>query len=221
MTARCLQGGGLLGDPQIGVKERQLRVPPNLSSHRLRWLAEYAHECPPHSFAIRKAGLPRDGLDERPAVLQHQADRLAGMISPPSPTYRRRGSPRLRSGDTFPAGSAPRVGAWPSGTSSFTKPNSLPSPAETRRPVRIMPKACFCGMTRGSRCTLPAPAIKPTRGSGKATIAFSNAKMMSHANAISKPPQRLCSDGMRPLDFSRAVGDVDAWDVSKRGQNVV
>jgi len=64
-----LQGGGLLGDHQIGITERgqrarrdvasQLRVPPNLSSHRLGWQAEYAHECPPHSFAIRKAGLKR------------------------------------------------------------------------------------------------------------------------------------------------------------------
>src|ERR1700726_675956 len=41
----------------------QLRIPPSLSSHRLGWQAEYAHECPPHSFAIRKARLPRDGLD--------------------------------------------------------------------------------------------------------------------------------------------------------------
>ncbi len=77
-----LQGGWLLGDHQIGITERgqrarrdvagQLRVPPNLSSHRLGWQAEYAHECPPHSFAIRKAGLPRDGLDGMPTVFQHQ-----------------------------------------------------------------------------------------------------------------------------------------------------
>jgi phosphoglycerate dehydrogenase-like enzyme len=77
-----LQGGRLLGDHQIGITERgqrarrdvagQLRVPPNLSSHRLRWQAVYAHECPPHSFAIRKARLPRDGLDSMPAVFQHQ-----------------------------------------------------------------------------------------------------------------------------------------------------
>jgi len=38
----------------------------------LGWQAEYAHECPPHSFAIRKAGLPRDDLDGMPAVFQHQ-----------------------------------------------------------------------------------------------------------------------------------------------------
>src|SRR5712671_8121005 len=73
-----LQGGWLLGDHQIGITERgqrarrdvagQLRVPPNLSSHRLGWQAEDAHECPPHSFAIRKAGLPRDGLDGMPTV---------------------------------------------------------------------------------------------------------------------------------------------------------
>jgi hypothetical protein len=77
-----LQGGWLLGDHQICITERgqrarrdvagRLRVPPNLSSHRLGWQAEYAHECPPHSFAIRKAGLPRDGLDRMPTVFQHQ-----------------------------------------------------------------------------------------------------------------------------------------------------
>src|SRR5260221_10089291 len=76
------RGGGPRGAHQIGIKERgqrargdvasQLRVLPNLSSHRLRWQAEYTHECPPHSFAIRKARLPRDGLDGMPAVFQHQ-----------------------------------------------------------------------------------------------------------------------------------------------------
>ena len=41
--------------------------------------------------------------------------------------------------------------ACPAGTISLTKPSSLPSAADTRRPVRIMPSACFCGIMRGSR----------------------------------------------------------------------
>jgi hypothetical protein len=63
----ALQDSGLLGDPQISIKERgkrawrdvagQLRVPPNLSSHRLRWQAEYAHERPPHSNTSKQAPL--------------------------------------------------------------------------------------------------------------------------------------------------------------------
>jgi two-component sensor histidine kinase len=32
-----------------------LRVPPNLSSHRLRWQAEYAHERRPHSNTSKQA----------------------------------------------------------------------------------------------------------------------------------------------------------------------
>src|SRR5260221_12184980 len=60
------------GQEAAGDVGSQLRVLPNLSSHRLRWQAEYTHECPPHSFAIRKARLPRDGLDGMPAVFQHQ-----------------------------------------------------------------------------------------------------------------------------------------------------
>jgi len=60
------------GNEPDGTSPGQLRVPPNLSSHRLRWQAVYAHECPPHSFAIRKARLPRDGLDSMPAIFQHQ-----------------------------------------------------------------------------------------------------------------------------------------------------
>ncbi len=35
----------------------QLRAPPNLSSHRLRWQAEYAHERPPHSNTSKQAPL--------------------------------------------------------------------------------------------------------------------------------------------------------------------
>ena len=41
--------------------------------------------------------------------------------------------------------------ACPGGTTSFTKPSSFPSAADTRRPVRIIPSACFCGMRRGNR----------------------------------------------------------------------
>ena len=77
-----MQGGGLLTDHKIGITERgqrarrnvapQLRVLPSLSSHCLRWQAEHSHECPPHSFAIRKARLPRDDLDGMAAVFQHQ-----------------------------------------------------------------------------------------------------------------------------------------------------
>ena len=34
----------------------------------------------------------------------------------------------------------------------------------------------------------PAPAARPTRGSGRANLAWSEAMMMSQASAISKPP---------------------------------
>src|SRR5258706_10108130 len=77
-----LWGGGLLGDHQSGITERgrrarrdvggQFCLPPTLASHGWGWRAECAHESPPHSFAIRKAGLPRDGLDGMPTVFQHQ-----------------------------------------------------------------------------------------------------------------------------------------------------
>jgi hypothetical protein len=81
-----LQGGRHLTDHQIGITERgqrsrrdvspPLHVPPSLPSHRLRWQSEYAHECPPHSFAIREARLPRDGLDGMSGVFQHQTGGL-------------------------------------------------------------------------------------------------------------------------------------------------
>ena len=48
--------------------------------------------------------------------------------------------------------------------------------------------ARFSPMWRGSRCTPPASAASPTLGSGSASSAFSEATMMSQANAISNPP---------------------------------
>ena len=48
--------------------------------------------------------------------------------------------------------------------------------------------AFLIGMMRGRRCTPPAPAIRPTRGSGSANTAFSAAMMMSQASAVSNPP---------------------------------
>ena len=52
-----------------------------------------------------------------------------------------------------------------------------------------MPIAFLSGIMRDSRCMPPAPAARPTRGSGRAKVAFSaDATMMSPASAISKPP---------------------------------
>ncbi len=48
--------------------------------------------------------------------------------------------------------------------------------------------ARFSPIWRGSRCRPPASAARPTRGSGRANIAFSEAMMRSQASAISKPP---------------------------------
>ena len=48
--------------------------------------------------------------------------------------------------------------------------------------------ARFMPIWRGSRCTPPASAARPTRGSGSAKVAFSDAMMRSQASAISKPP---------------------------------
>ena len=48
--------------------------------------------------------------------------------------------------------------------------------------------ARFSPIWRGSRCTPPASAARPTRGSGSAKVAFSEAMMRSQASAISKPP---------------------------------
>src|ERR1700730_13968364 len=78
--------------------------------------------------------------------------------------------------------------ASPGGTTSLTKPSSRPSLALTWRAVRIMPMARFSPICRGSRCTPPASAARPTRGSGSANVAFSEAMMRSQASAISKPP---------------------------------
>ena len=51
-----------------------------------------------------------------------------------------------------------------------------------------MPIAFLSGIMRDSRCMPPAPAARPTRGSGRANVALSDATMMSQASAISKPP---------------------------------
>ena len=51
-----------------------------------------------------------------------------------------------------------------------------------------MPIAFLSGMVRDSRCMPPAPAARPTRGSGSANFAWSEAMMRSQASAISKPP---------------------------------
>ena len=48
--------------------------------------------------------------------------------------------------------------------------------------------ARFSPICRGSRCRPPASAARPTRGSGRAKVAFSEAMMRSQASAISKPP---------------------------------
>src|SRR5260221_8144267 len=74
------------------------------------------------------------------------------------------------------------------GTTPLTKPCSRPCLALTWRAVRIMPMARFSPICRGSRCTPPASAARPTRGSGRANVAFSEAMMRSQASAISKPP---------------------------------
>ena len=78
--------------------------------------------------------------------------------------------------------------APPAGATSLTKPSSKPSLAETCRAVRIMPIARFSPICRGRRCKPPASAARPTRGSGKAKVAFSDAMIRSQASAISKPP---------------------------------
>ena len=51
-----------------------------------------------------------------------------------------------------------------------------------------MPIACLSGIWRVSRWMPPAPAISPTRGSGRPKRALSAAMTMSQARAISKPP---------------------------------
>ena len=48
--------------------------------------------------------------------------------------------------------------------------------------------ACLSGICRDRRWMPPAPAISPTRGSGRPKRALSAATTMSHASAISKPP---------------------------------
>ena len=78
--------------------------------------------------------------------------------------------------------------AWPSAASAVTKPRSSPSCAGTCRPVSIMPIAFLSGICRASRCMPPAAAASPTRGSGRANLAFSAAMMISQASATSKPP---------------------------------
>ncbi len=70
-------------------------------------------------------------------------------------------------------------------TTSLTKPSSRPSKALTWRAVRIMPIARFSPICRGSQCTPPASAARPTRGSGRATVTFVEATIRSQASAIS------------------------------------
>ena len=48
--------------------------------------------------------------------------------------------------------------------------------------------ARFSPICRGNRCSPPASAASPTRGSGNAKVAFSAAMIRSQASAISKPP---------------------------------
>src|ERR1700737_2497377 len=98
---------------------------------------------------------------------------------------------RIDIGEFFAMVSAQRSAATsapPAGATSLTKPSSYPSLAETWRAVRIMPMARFSPICRGSRCRPPASAASPTRGSGNAKVAFSDAIIRSQASAISKPP---------------------------------
>src|SRR5271156_5173875 len=73
-------------------------------------------------------------------------------------------------------------------TTSFTIPHLAASCAVMCLAVNIMPIAILSGIWRGRRCTPPAPAISPTRGSGSPKRAWSAAMMMSQASAISNPP---------------------------------
>src|SRR3546814_1994013 len=56
----------------------------------------------------------------------------------------------------------------PTATVSVTKPSCWPSCAVTRRPVRMMPIACFIGIWLGNLNSPPAVAARPTKGSGSA-----------------------------------------------------
>jgi hypothetical protein len=53
---------------------KDLRLSTSLTPHGLRRQAEYTYECPPHSFAIRKARLPRYCPDGVPAVFANLAN---------------------------------------------------------------------------------------------------------------------------------------------------
>ena len=53
------------------------------------------------------------------------------------------------------------------GTTSLTSPIRWASSAPNSRPVSSRPIAIFNGTCRASRCTPPAPANRPTRGSGR------------------------------------------------------
>src|SRR5260221_6763819 len=57
-------------------------------------------------------------------------------------------------------------------------------------PVNSMPMACLRGICCGKRCAPPAPAMRPTRGSGRPKRACSAAMIRSLASAISKPPPK-------------------------------
>ena len=75
-----------------------------------------------------------------------------------------------------------------SGTTSLTSPIRCASSAPKMRPVSSRPSASLNGSCRASRWTPPAPANRPTRGSGSPNRAWSAAMMMSHASASSRPP---------------------------------
>ena len=75
----------------------------------------------------------------------------------------------------------------PTGTTSLTRPRRRPSSADTWRPVRIMPSACFEPICRGKRCRPPMLEASPNLGSGRLKEAVSAAMIKSHANAASNP----------------------------------
>src|SRR4030088_1805148 len=70
-----------------------------------------------------------------------------------------------------------------------------------------MPMARFRPIWRGSRCSPPASAASPTRGSGKANIAFSEAMMRSQASAISKPPPMATPLTAAMIGFLQSKGE--------------
>ena len=90
------------------------------------------------------------------------------------------------------------------GTTSFTSPRRAPSAAVIGLPVSIIPMAILSGMLRGRRCTPPAAAMRPTRGSGNPNVACSAATMTSHASAISRPPPSAKPFTAAMIGFNRS-----------------